>query len=161
MTTPTAGGAGHADATMDGDAARREVRAWIDRHFDRTLSLRAWPELLADPGWAKPTRPAEWFGKCLTTDLAAIAYAELAKAGARPPAVSAQLAARDHRASDDLKRRLVRAILIGDHAWCQLFSEPGPAPTWRACRHAPSATATSSWSTGEGNVGARSPTTAC
>ena len=27
--------------------------------------------------------------------------------------------------SEELKRRLVRAILVGDHAWCQLFSEPG------------------------------------
>jgi alkylation response protein AidB-like acyl-CoA dehydrogenase len=129
MTTPTAGGAEHADATMDGDSVRREVRAWIDRHFDRTLSLRAWLELLADSGWAKPTWPVEWFGKGLPTDLAAIAYAELAKAGAPgPPAgLGSMLAAPTiiAHASDELKRRLVRAILIGDHAWCQLFSEPG------------------------------------
>ena len=27
--------------------------------------------------------------------------------------------------SDDLKRRLLRPIVTGDHLWCQLFSEPG------------------------------------
>jgi alkylation response protein AidB-like acyl-CoA dehydrogenase len=129
MTTPTAGGNDAADARMDGDAVRREVRAWIDRNFDRNLSLRAWLERLADSGWAKPTWPEGWFGKGLPTDLAAIAYAELAKAGAPgPPAgLGPMLAAPTIIAhgNDDLKRRLVRAILIGDHAWCQLFSEPG------------------------------------
>jgi alkylation response protein AidB-like acyl-CoA dehydrogenase len=129
MTTPTAGGTDHADAMLDGDAVRRAVRDWIDRHFDRDLSLRAWLERLADSGWAKPTWPVAWFGKGLPTDLAAIAYVELAKAGAPgPPAgLGPMLAAPTiiAHASDDLKRRLVRAILVGDHAWCQLFSEPG------------------------------------
>ena len=110
MTIPTGGATDRADATMDADTVRREVRAWIDRHFDRDLSLRAWLELLADSGWAKPTWPVEWFGKGLPTDLAAIAYAELAKAGAPgPPAgLGSMLAAPTIIAhgSDDLKRRL-------------------------------------------------------
>ncbi len=129
MTTPTAAVPDDGGTMSDGDAVRRAVRAWIDRHFDRNLSLRAWLELLADSGWAKPTWPADWFGKDLPTDLAAVAYAELAKAGAPgPPAgLGPMLAAPTMiaHASDDLKRRLVRAILVGDHAWCQLFSEPG------------------------------------
>src|SRR5262249_5363904 len=129
MTTPTAGGNDAADARMDGDAVRREVRAWIDRKFDWNLSLRAWLERLADSGWAKPTWPEAWFGKGLPADLAAIVYAELAKVGAPgPPAgLGAMLAAPTIIAhgNDDLKVRFVRAILIGDHAWCQLFSEPG------------------------------------
>jgi len=126
MTRPTAG---HAETLMDAAAVRREVRAWIEQHFDPTLSLRAWLERLADSGWAKPTWPEAWFGKGLPTDLAAIAYAELAKAGAPgPPAgLGPMLAAPTIIAhgSEELKRRLVRAILVGDHAWCQLFSEPG------------------------------------
>ena len=129
MTISTAGVTDDARTMGDGDAVRRAVRDWIDRHFDRGLSLRAWLELLADSGWAKPTWPLEWFGKGLPADLAAVAYAELAKAGTPgPPAgLGPMLAAPTMiaHASDDLKRRLVRAILIGDHAWCQLFSEPG------------------------------------
>ena len=27
--------------------------------------------------------------------------------------------------SDDLKRQFIRAMLVGDDLWCQLFSEPG------------------------------------
>src|SRR5262249_12889861 len=122
MTTPTDGG-------IDADTVRREVREWMEQHFDRDISLRAGLERLPDAGWAKPTWPAAWFGKGLPTDLAAIAYAELAKAGAPgPPAgLGSMLAAPTiiAHANEDLKRRLVRAILIGDHAWCQLFSEPG------------------------------------
>ena len=132
MTTPTAGGTGnddHVDEMRDADAVRRQVRAWIDRYFDRDITLRAWLERLADSGWAKPTWPVAWFGKGLPTDLAAVAYAELAKVGAPgPPAgLGAMLAAPTiiAHASEALKRRLVRAVLVGDHAWCQLFSEPG------------------------------------
>ncbi len=129
MPTSTTGATGHDAAMTDGDAVRRAVRDWIDQHFDRTLALRAWLELLADSGWAKPTWPVAWFGKGLPTDLAAVAYGELAKAGAPgPPAgLGAMLAAPTliAHANEDLKRRLVRAILVGDHAWCQLFSEPG------------------------------------
>src|SRR4029453_19507083 len=70
-----------------------------------------------------------WCGKGLPTALAAIAYGELGKAGAPgPPAgLGPMLAAPTTIApgSEELKRRLVRAILVGDHAWCQLFSEPG------------------------------------
>src|SRR5262245_64876473 len=141
MTRPTAE---PAETLTDATAVRREVRAWIEQHFDRTLSLRAWLERLADSGWAKPTWPAAWFGKGLPTDLAAIAYAELAKAGAPgPPAgLGPMLAAPTIIAhgSDDLKRRLVRAILIGHHARCQPSSEPGAGtgPAWlqgRAQRH--------------------------
>src|SRR5262245_13134651 len=126
MTRPTAE---HAETLTDAAAVRRAVRAWIEQHFDPTLSLRAWLERLADAGWAKPTWPAAWFGKGLPTDLAAVAYAELATAGAPgPPAgLGPMLAAPTIIAhgSEELKRRLVRAILVGDHAWCQLFSEPG------------------------------------
>ncbi|HZW72823.1 MAG TPA: acyl-CoA dehydrogenase family protein, partial [Caldimonas sp.] len=108
MTTPTAGGNDATDARMDGEAVRREVREWIDGNFDRNISLRAWLERLADSGWGKPTWPEAWFGKGLPTDLAAIAYAELAKAGAPgPPAgLGVMLAAPTiiANASDELKR---------------------------------------------------------
>src|SRR5262245_51726607 len=132
MTTRMAGGTGsddREDGLRDVDAVRRAVRDWIEQNFAPDLSLRGWLERLADSGWAKPTWPVDWFGKGLPTDLAAVAYAELAKAGAPGPPVGlgAMLAAPTiiTHASEELKRRLVRAVLIGDHAWCQLFSEPG------------------------------------
>src|SRR5262245_65847941 len=98
----------HAETLTDAAAVRRAVRAWIEEQFDRTLSVRAWLERLADSGWAKPTWPAAWFGKGLPTDLAAIAYAELAKAGppGQPAGLGAMLAARNTHAhgNEELKR---------------------------------------------------------
>src|SRR5208282_5158298 len=113
----------------DGETVRREVRSWIDRCFDKDISLRTWLERLADSGWASPTWPVGWCGKGLSSGLATIAYDEFAKVNAPgPPAgLGTMLAAPTliAHASDALKRRFVRAVLIGDHAWCQLFSEPG------------------------------------
>jgi alkylation response protein AidB-like acyl-CoA dehydrogenase len=118
-----------AETLADADAVRRAVRAWIEEHFDETIALRVWLERLADSGWAKPTWPVDWYGKGLTNDLAAVAYAEFVRIGAPgPPAgLGTMLAAPTiiAHASDALKRRFVRAVLVGDHAWCQLFSEPG------------------------------------
>ena len=110
-------------------SVRRQAREWIDENFDENLSLRAWLERLADSGWARPVWPAGWYGRDLAPDLAAVAYAEFNRIEAPgPPAgLGVMLAAPTiiAHASDELKRRFVRAVLVGDHAWCQLFSEPG------------------------------------
>ena len=111
------------------DAVRREAREWIGAHLDRGMSLTAWLGLLADSGWAAPTWPAECYGKGCPAALAAVAAEEFAIAGAPgPPAgLGVILAAPTIIAhgSAELKSRFVRAVLTGDHAWCQLFSEPG------------------------------------
>ena len=49
---------------------------------------------------------------------------------------------KDH-AQPHIKDRYLPAMYRGDVVGCQLFSEPGAGPTWRACRPWPSATATS------------------
>jgi alkylation response protein AidB-like acyl-CoA dehydrogenase len=113
----------------DPDLLREQVRAWIDEHFDPGMSLRSWLELLADSGWAAPTWPAAWYGKGLPAALAAAAAAEFGRAGAPgPPAGLGPLLAAPAiiaHGGDELKRKYVRAVLTGEHAWCQLFSEPG------------------------------------
>ena len=110
-------------------SVRQEAREWIDENFDPDISLRVWLERLADSGWAQPGWPQEWCGRGLPPDLAAQAYAEFNRVAAPgPPAgLGVMLAAPTIIANgtDDLKRTFVRAVLIGDHAWCQLFSEPG------------------------------------
>jgi alkylation response protein AidB-like acyl-CoA dehydrogenase len=110
-------------------SVRREAREWIEQNFDSQLSLRAWLERLADSGWAQPAWPAAWYGRGLPPDLAALAYEEFNRAQAPgPPAgLGVMLAAPTiiTHGSDELKRTFVRAVLVGDHAWCQLFSEPG------------------------------------
>jgi alkylation response protein AidB-like acyl-CoA dehydrogenase len=110
-------------------SVRREARDWIEQNFDPQLSVRAWLELLADSGWAQPSWPADWYGRGLPPDLAAVIYEEFNRVDAPgPPAgLGVMLAAPTIIAngSDDLKRQFIRAVLIGDHLWCQLFSEPG------------------------------------
>ena len=113
----------------DPDLLREQARAWIDARFDPGMSLRSWLELLADSGWAAPAWPAAWYGKGLPAALAAVAIAEFGAAGVPgPPAGLGSLLAAPTiiaHGTDELKRRYVRAVLTGEHAWCQLFSEPG------------------------------------
>ncbi|HTS95007.1 MAG TPA: acyl-CoA dehydrogenase family protein [Streptosporangiaceae bacterium] len=110
-------------------SARREARDWIEENFDPQLSVRAWLERLADSGWAAPAWPREWHGRGLPAEEAALSYAEFNRVDAPgPPAgLGVMLAAPTiiANAGDELKRQFVRAVLVGDHAWCQLFSEPG------------------------------------
>ncbi|WP_212719138.1 hypothetical protein, partial [Blastococcus sp. CCUG 61487] len=60
---------------------RDAVKAFIDENWDLQLSLKDWLVRLADSGWAVPQWPAQWFGKGLTNDLAAVAYDEFKKVG--------------------------------------------------------------------------------
>jgi len=110
-------------------SVRQQARDWIEEHFDPQLSLRAWLERLADSGWARPGWPADWCGRGLPPEEAALTYAEFNRVDAPgPPAgLGVMLAAPTiiANAGDDLKRQFVRAVLVGDHLWCQLFSEPG------------------------------------
>jgi alkylation response protein AidB-like acyl-CoA dehydrogenase len=111
------------------DAVRSAVRAFLDENFDRDIPLRTWLERLADSGWGTPQWPTQWFGKGLSTPLASAAFDEFRKAKAPgPPAGLGRMLAAPTiiaHASDEVKQRYVRAILVGDDAWCQLFSEPG------------------------------------
>jgi alkylation response protein AidB-like acyl-CoA dehydrogenase len=108
---------------------RAEVRAWLDDNWDSDLSLAEWRNRLVDSGWACPSWPTEYYGRGLDRSADAIVEDELARVGAvgTPTGVSMGLAAPTilEHGSDELKRRLLRPILTGEHTWCQLFSEPG------------------------------------
>jgi alkylation response protein AidB-like acyl-CoA dehydrogenase len=108
---------------------RAEVREWLAASWDPELSLREWRDRFVDSGWACPTWPTEFYGRGLSPEADAIVDDELARVGAvgTPTGVSMGLAAPTIliHGSDELKRRLLRPILTGEHTWCQLFSEPG------------------------------------
>jgi alkylation response protein AidB-like acyl-CoA dehydrogenase len=82
--------------------------------WDPSLSLIEWRTRLVDAGWS-------WDTPGLSD--------ELEKLGAPgfPDGVGMNLAVPTmlEHGSDDLKARLVRATVIGEITWCQLFSEPG------------------------------------
>jgi alkylation response protein AidB-like acyl-CoA dehydrogenase len=110
-------------------AVAAEVRAWLAARWDPDLSLIAWRELLADSGWGAPTWPTEWCGRGVPAAMADVVEREFDRVGAvGPPQGSGMLLAAPtilQHGSDDLKARLLRPIVTGDHTWCQLFSEPG------------------------------------
>jgi alkylation response protein AidB-like acyl-CoA dehydrogenase len=111
------------------DDVAADVRAWRDASWDPDLSLLEWRGRLADSGWGCPTWPAEWYGRGLPTGLAEVVHAEFDRVGAvgTPAGGGIGLAAPTilEHGSDELKGRLLRPIVTGEHTWCQLFSEPG------------------------------------
>ncbi|HYD10240.1 MAG TPA: acyl-CoA dehydrogenase family protein, partial [Acidimicrobiales bacterium] len=108
---------------------RDDVAAWLDEHWRPDLPLRAWREALADSGWGCPTWPVEWFGKGLSDTDANTVRDAFARAGAVGTAGGSamSLAAPTivQHGSDDVRSRLLRPAITGEHTWCQLFSEPG------------------------------------
>ena len=111
------------------DDTRDEVRAWLEEHWDPDLSLVEWRGRLADSGWGCPTWPTAWYGRGLPPAMAETVSAEFDRVGAvgTPAGSGIGLAAPTilEHGSDDLKGRLLRPIVTGEHTWCQLFSEPG------------------------------------
>ncbi|MDH5738265.1 MAG: acyl-CoA dehydrogenase family protein, partial [Gammaproteobacteria bacterium] len=105
------------------------VSRWLNENWSPTLSLVEWRNRLVDGGWAAPHWPAEWYGRDYNMQQAALVanvFAEkgvvgAAQTGPRRLAAETILA----HGSDDQKQRFLRPILTGEHAWCQLFSEPG------------------------------------
>ncbi len=116
-------------AANDRTALAAEVRAWLERHWDPERSLREWRAHLVDARLACPSWPEAWFGRSLPAAADAVVAAELDQIGApgTPIGASMGLVAPTllTHGSDELKRRLLRPILTGEHTWCQLFSEPG------------------------------------
>ncbi len=114
---------------MNSEQIRQEVLTFINAEFDPTLSLIEWRKRLLDGGWAAPRWPEAWFGRGFSVDQASVVaevFAEkqvvpAASIGPRGLAAETILA----HGSDDQKSRYLRPILTGEHAWCQLFSEPG------------------------------------
>src|SRR5688500_12453480 len=111
------------------DETRTEVAAWLEANWDPDLSLVEWRGRLADSGWGCPTWPVEWHGRGLPPALAEVVAAEFDRIGAvgTPAGSGIGLAAPTilEHGSDELKARLLRPIVTGEHNWCQLFSEPG------------------------------------
>ena len=114
---------------MNSAEIRRAVSEFIDSEFDPALSLIEWRTRLLDGGWAAPLWPADWFGRGFNQEQASVVAEVFRERGVVPAASIGPrgLAAETILAhgSDDQKRRYLRPILTGEHAWCQLFSEPG------------------------------------
>ena len=105
------------------------VNQFIDEAFSPDLSLVAWRQRLVVAGWAAPMWPKAYFGRDFSPAQVAVVnevfqargVVGAAQLGPRRLAAETILA----HGSDAQKHRYLPKILTGEHAWCQLFSEPG------------------------------------
>lgn len=109
-------------------AIRTEVRDWLANNWNPDLQVGEWWDKLADAHWAVPTWPEDWFGRNLSRGDAGVVIEEIKAAGALPApgGLGVMLAGPTivMHADDDQKQRYLPAIVKGQEAWCQLFSEP-------------------------------------
>jgi alkylation response protein AidB-like acyl-CoA dehydrogenase len=110
---------------MNESAVRAEVGDWVRSHWDPSLKLREWRQLLVASGWAVPSWPEQWHGKAMPAWADDVVRREIQSRGA-VATVPAGLAGPTilEQGPDSLRERFLRPLLTGEEVWCQLFSEP-------------------------------------
>ena len=106
-----------------------ELRSWLADNWNPDLTVAEWWELLGTSGWGAPTLPVGSYGRGVARPVGVEIANEIAAAGAvgAPYGLGLLLAAptiADHGTTEQIDT-LVRDIVTGQAAWCQLFSEPG------------------------------------
>ena len=132
------------DFTPKEQAFRREVRAWLESHLPRDLTLgafafsradrehvdrlRAWQKTLYEGGWVGLNWPVKYSGRGATIVEQIIFYEELARAQAPPPVNRGALSMLGPtlmaHGTEAQTQRFLPKILTAEEIWCQGFSEP-------------------------------------
>ncbi len=106
-----------------------ELDAWLDANWDPELTVAEWWQRLGTSGWAAPALPANAYGKGVSRNEAIAVAARIGAKGAVPaPGGLGMLLAAPTIAVHGTQEQIdqyVLPIVTGQHAWCQLFSEPG------------------------------------
>jgi alkylation response protein AidB-like acyl-CoA dehydrogenase len=105
-----------------------ELRVWLDDNWDPELTVAQWWERLGLAGWSAPSLPEHAYGRGLSRTDANRVAETISDHGAlgAPGGLGLLLAAptiATHGSPEQIDR-YVRAIVTGQEAWCQLFSEP-------------------------------------
>lgn len=108
---------------------KADVNAWIDENWDVDRPLGEWREILVSAGWGAPGWPVEYHGRGYSmaqADAVAEVFSERGVVGAAQggPGRLASHTILAH-GTPEQKQKYLRPILTGEHAWTQLFSEPG------------------------------------
>jgi alkylation response protein AidB-like acyl-CoA dehydrogenase len=105
------------------------VKEWLAANWDPDLTVSAWWERFGTSGWAAPMLPENAYGKGLSRSEVVRVQEAVAEFGALPaPGGLGLLLAAPTIATHgtpEQQERYIRAIVTGQEAWCQLFSEPG------------------------------------
>jgi alkylation response protein AidB-like acyl-CoA dehydrogenase len=116
-------------STTEAVDAVTEVKDWLAANWDPDLTVAEWWERLGSAGWAAPMLPEGSYGKGLSRAEVVRVQEAIADFGALPaPGGLGLLLAAPTIATHgtaEQQERYVRAIVTGQEAWCQLFSEPG------------------------------------
>jgi alkylation response protein AidB-like acyl-CoA dehydrogenase len=129
---------------------RADSRNWLEKNCPQSMRTRmipgeevgggrkrmstnpdayVWLERMAEKGWTAPTWPSEYGGGGLAKDEFLILLEELQRINARPPLVGMGITMIGptllEYGTEDQKKRHLPAIIRGDVAWCQGYSEPG------------------------------------
>ena len=110
------------------DTAPADTGAWLERSWDPEITVADWWQRLADARLSNPMLPEPWGRGWSRPEAAAFASAMVAKGALGPPTgIGMMLAVPTILAhgSAEVIERYVPNVLNGQHAWCQLFSEPG------------------------------------
>ncbi len=106
-----------------------ELHEWLVENWDPEITVGEWWQRLGLAGWSAPSLPTNAFGRGVARSVAVKIAAEIAAFGAlsAPNGLGLLLAAptiADHGTQEQIDT-MVRDIVTGQRAWCQLFSEPG------------------------------------
>ena len=109
-------------------SAAAQASTWVRDNWDPELLVGDWWQLLADAGYSHPTLPEAAGGRGYGRRETSEVRQALSDAGAMgpPTGLGMMLAAPTiaaHGTPEQIER-LVKPILNGTDAWCQLFSEP-------------------------------------
>ena len=108
---------------------KTEVGEWIDQNWDPELTVAQWWQLMADARLSHTMLSEEAGGRGWSRALNHVALSVMADKGVLgpPTGLGMMLAAPTiaTHGTDDQIREYIPRILNGQHAWCQLFSEPG------------------------------------
>lgn len=113
---------------MSGTDIVAEAQAWVAANWDADLSVGDWWQRLADSGYSHPTLPENAGGRGYSRTGNIAVRNALSENGAigPPTGLGMMLAAPTiavHGTAEQIDR-LIKPILNGRDAWCQLFSEP-------------------------------------
>ncbi|MEM9623316.1 MAG: acyl-CoA dehydrogenase family protein [Pseudomonadota bacterium] len=108
---------------------KAEVDAWLQENWSTDLDLGVWRDRLVEGGWAAPAWPEEFYGRNYSPEQAAAVAQAFDAHGAVGVAQGGPGKLASHtilvHGNQAQKEKYLRPILTGEHAWCQLFSEPG------------------------------------
>ena len=108
---------------------KTEVSEWIENNWNPKLSVAEWWQLMADARLSHPMLPEEAGGRGWSRALNHAVLSVIAdKNVLGPPTGLGMMLAAPTIAAHGTQEQIeeyIPKILNGQHAWCQLFSEPG------------------------------------